>query len=173
MRTHTGEKPYLCMVCNKEFTLIGTLKKHIRTHATEKQHTRNEPYTKNSSSAKQTTLHEGTQPQDLKMGSEVIANLSDHFITFSSTGVIDKPDERFSKNIYPDSSGIADRLPKIRDGERLYISKFKSTVDAKASLSKSFGCGICDKLFEIEKEFIDHCSSHRFSPPVDLVADLF
>ena len=27
-------------------------------------------------------------------------------------------------------------------------------------------------MLEIEKEFLEHCSSHRFSPPDDLVADL-
>ena len=33
------------------------------------------------------------------MGSEVIANLSDHFIRFSSPGVIDIENERYSTNV--------------------------------------------------------------------------
>ena len=170
MRTHTEVKPYVCGGCNKGFTDIGHLKSHRRTHATEKQHSRNKPYTKSSSSAKQFKLHAGTPQQDLKMGSEVIANLSDHFIRFSIPGVIDKENERYSTNVHPHSSGIAGPLPKIRDGECLYISQFKSLMNAKQS--KSFGCGICDDMFKREKEFLEHCSSHRFSPPVDLVADL-
>lgn len=28
---------------------------------------------------------------------------------------------------------------------------------------KPFGCGFCDEVFEIEKEFLDHCSDHAFS----------
>ena len=170
MRTHTEVKPYVCGGCNKGFTDIGHLKSHRGTHATEKQHSRNKPYTKSSSSAKQFKLHAGTPQQDLKMGSEVIANLSDHFIRFSIPGVIDKENERYSTNVHPHSSGIAGPLPKIRDGECLYISQFKSLMNAKQS--KSFGCGICDDMFKREKEFLEHCSSHRFSPPDDLVADL-
>ena len=83
---------------------------------------------KSSCSAKH---YGGTEPHDLIIGCEVTANLPDQFFTFISTGI--KAKERFSENMYLDSSGIAGPLPKLRDGECLYISKFKSTVDAKAS----------------------------------------
>jgi len=95
------------------------------------------------------------------MGSGVLDNLSDNLITVC-----------FLRNEQLDSSGIAGHLPKIISGECLGVSKFISPVDAKVLLSKSFGCGICDELFEVKKEFLEHCSSHRLSPPDDLVWDL-
>lgn len=32
MRTHTGEKPYVCTVCDRRFITPGQLQQHIRIH---------------------------------------------------------------------------------------------------------------------------------------------
>jgi len=42
--------------------------------------------------------------------------------------------------------------------------------DAKPFLEKSFGCGFCGKMFNSEKEFLEHCNGHRLSPPDDFIA---
>jgi len=44
--------------------------------------------------------------------------------------------------------------------------------DEKPFLEKSFGCGLCGEMFEIEKEFVEHCSTHKCSPADDLFIDL-
>ncbi|RZC39959.1 zf-H2C2 2 domain containing protein [Asbolus verrucosus] len=36
MHSHTGERPYLCVYCNKGFTSPYSLKVHTRQHTNEK-----------------------------------------------------------------------------------------------------------------------------------------
>ena len=132
----------------------------------------NMPYKMISSTVKQFELDAEAQQKCIEIGGDVIYNISDHLITVSNRVVSDKPNGSFLISTYSESGGITGPLPKITDEECLN-NKFKSPVDATVSLSKCFGCGICDELLEIEKEFYEHCSGHGFSPPDDLFADLF
>ena len=36
----------------------------------------------------------------------------------------------------------------------------------------SCGCGICDEMFDIEREFLEHCNSHGYTPPDAFFVDL-
>ena len=139
MITHTVEAPYLCEISNRSFTLSGILQRHRGTRASEQIPSQH--YPNNSSSAKQFGLYAGAQTQCLNMQIQSTANLPVRFAALSIE-------------------------------ESLFISITKSPKDGKRFLEKSFGCGICDEMLEIEKEFKDHCSSHRFSPPDDLLIDM-
>lgn len=52
----------------------------------------------------------------------------------------------FLNNIFSDSSGIADHSPESEDGGCIHIKKLKYPVEETASMSTSFGCGICNEL---------------------------
>src|SRR6218665_1619894 len=179
MRIHMRERPQMSQLCQKRVTLTTTCESQGTSHdgrktgswdVFNKGYSYNMPYAMTSSSVNEFEIYAGTQPKSFEIGGEVTFNLSDHLNRVSNTDAIEKPDERFSRNTCPDG-GISGLPQKSTDGECLNISELKSHVDGKFSLSKSFGCGICDKLLEIEKEFFEHCSGHGVTLPDDLFAD--
>ena len=182
MMIHTLKQPHISQVCHKQVTFATTHKTQMTSHDGGKTCysevcnigcSVNMPYAVIISSLNQDELCSETQPNGFGSGGEVLYNISGRLITVRNTGVIERQDECFSKNNSLDSVEIAGPLLKTTDGECPNITRFKSSVDTNVSFSKCFGCGICDELFEIEKEFFEHCSGHGFSPSDDLFADLF
>ena len=165
MLIHAIEAPYICEICNKGFTLNRTLNRHRRTHSAVRQHSHYEA--DGGSSVKLWKLDAMAQKQCIEMQGQSTANLSVPFTALAGTGVIDKPNEYLLTNMHPDcSKGIRCLEECIR------IPITNSREDSKAFVRKSFGCGVCGEMLEIEKAFQDHCSSHRFSPPGDLLTNM-
>ena len=72
----TKNRTYVRFVINVSHTQLVNLKKHRRTHATEKQNTFNKPFSRSSSSAKQFQFQRVIQPQYIKVESEWVATIS-------------------------------------------------------------------------------------------------
>jgi len=45
-------------------------------------------------------------------------------------------------------------------------------TDVYSTVLRVCGCGICDEMFEIKKEFTEHCFQHEDTPQDDTSIDL-
>lgn len=78
---------------------------------------------------------------------------------FSRAGNVQEFPSTQSKNRSPDERELSSACLS-NNADRIYL------------VFRPYGCGICNDMFEIENEFIEHCHNHCSTPKKETFVDL-
>lgn len=184
-RTHSGEKPYVCQLCNEAFAKNDKLKLHSQVHAGPRKYNSNlyqRAYSHRSLRSHMETHNKGVTEKDNILARIGPLKTPVKCRSLEKSGVQKSSVEEVGRNIvrYIDdgaelstvevnqivrssqrkkTSSVEQRLNSVR-------SKSRSTADVTHLLFRTYGCGVCDKIFNVEEVFMEHCHDHHSENPL-------
>ena len=160
-KTHTGEKPYECDVCNQRFTQAGNLMAHKRTHTGEKPYgcdVCNKRFTQTSHLVRHKRIHTGEKPYGCDVCNKRFTQAS-HLVTHKRTHTGEKPYECDVCNAkFSTSSNLTTH--KWKEHKQSKGFNLSSELKARKPTGITYMCCICDEEFEIPSALENHMVGH-------------
>ena len=169
-RTHTAEELYKCNFCKKAFASSEALKLHSRKHAKEKPSKWKLCDTAFSRSDV-FNYHARSNAAESKFSESIVPTIEQecHASAFHkrfSTDYENCVDGKLlsATTVTAQDLSVQRKNPtEVEERCSGVHSRIRDYVDAL--IFRPYGCGMCDQMFEIEKEFMEHCYHHYCDAP--------
>ena len=147
-RIHTDPKQFSCKLCEKTFSNTRYLRNHLKTHDKVKKTVKSicpKTSVKNRSGGKSSVV---------ELCQSIVRNTADG----SELSTIEVNQVFLSKQ--KNGSSPAEQLLNSD------YSNISSTANANHYIFKTYACGVCEKMFDVEEVFMEHCHHHYSENPL-------
>uniref|UniRef100_A0A6P7GSC4 Zinc finger protein 829-like n=1 Tax=Diabrotica virgifera virgifera TaxID=50390 RepID=A0A6P7GSC4_DIAVI len=115
MKIHSGEKPYKCAICSKQFSYLSSLNEHINIHSGEKPYKCkicSKQFTENSNLKVHMRVHSGEKPHKSEISRNhftKLNSLKDH-MEFVVTSLLNRAVNENKNRLLPPNSILLHRF---------------------------------------------------------------
>jgi KRAB domain-containing zinc finger protein len=147
LRSHSGAKPYSCLMCAKSFSRSDTLKSHLKVHTDENPHSCKQ-CSKSFSQAVRLQIHSRIHTGET-LNHTIATSVRSYFQIYSACKLVSKFTLLKNPTIAPKSFAS---MSKLKRHLRVHSGKEPG--------KKPYSCFLCTDVFALSGAFQEHLRVH-------------